>query len=46
MNLTTFLLDVSTPIIPSSGGTQAAAPVADAASQAAQQQDLQAILLW
>lgn len=38
MNLTTFLLDVSTPIIPSGGGTQAAAPVADAASQAAQQQ--------
>ena len=37
MSLTTFLLDVSTPIIPS-GGTQAAAPVADAASQAAQQQ--------
>lgn len=36
MSLSTFLLDVSTPIIPS-GSTQAAAPVADAAAQQSQQ---------
>lgn len=36
MSLSTFLLDVSTPIIPS-GGTQAAAPVVDAAAQQTQQ---------
>ncbi len=35
MSLSTFLLDVSTPIIP--GGTQAAAPVVDAAAQQGQQ---------
>ncbi len=35
MSLSTFLLDVTTPIIPS-GGTQAAAPVADAAAQTQQ----------
>lgn len=34
MNLSTFLLDVTTPIIPS--GTQAAAPVANAAAQQGQ----------
>ena len=35
MSLSTFLLDVTTPIIPS-GSTQATAPVADAAAQTQQ----------